>query len=118
RYRWLGERPRWKAMGILARSRLMVLTSKMEGGANAISEALAAKIPILSSRIGGSIGLLGEKYPGYFPVGDTGALATLLHRAEHDTRFLRRLKQECVRLRTLVDPVRERNAWAALLRGL
>ena len=71
RYRWLGEQPRWKAMRVLARSRLMVLTSKMEGGANAISEALAATVPILSSRIGGSIGLLGENYSGYFPVGDT-----------------------------------------------
>lgn len=32
RYRWLGELPRWKALRILARSRLLALTSKMEGG--------------------------------------------------------------------------------------
>jgi hypothetical protein len=31
--------------------------------------------------------LLGEAYPGYFPVQDTTALAHLLHQAETDTTF-------------------------------
>src|SRR5262249_54667066 len=33
RYRWLGVNPRWQALRILARSRLLVLTSESEGGA-------------------------------------------------------------------------------------
>jgi putative glycosyltransferase (TIGR04348 family) len=87
RYRWLGELPRWRALRVLARSHLLVLSSLSEGGANAISEALAMRVPIVASHIPGSIGLLGEAYPGYFPVQDTAALAHLLYRAETDTAF-------------------------------
>ncbi len=115
RYRWLGEYPRWKAIRILARSRLLVLTSRMEGGANVISEALACSIPVLSSRISGSIGLLGEDYPGYFPVGDTRALANLLTQAETDAGFYADLRAHCKRLAPIVAPATERNRWKALL---
>jgi putative glycosyltransferase (TIGR04348 family) len=71
RYRWLGELPRWKALRALARCHLLSLTSEMEGGANVISEAVAAGVPVVASRISGSIGLLGADYPAFFPVGDT-----------------------------------------------
>jgi putative glycosyltransferase (TIGR04348 family) len=118
RYHWLGELPRQKALRVLARSRLLVLTSQMEGGANVISEALAASVPVLSSRISGSIGMLGLDYPGYFPVGDTQALADLLMCAEADARFYTALKKRCERLRPLVDPAREQQSWAGLLREL
>jgi putative glycosyltransferase (TIGR04348 family) len=87
RYRWLGELPRWRALRVLGRSHLLVLSSLSEGGANVISEALAMHVPIVASHIPGSIGLLGEVYPGYFPVQDTAALAHLLHRAETDAAF-------------------------------
>ncbi len=87
RYHWLGEKPRWQALRVLARSHILALSSYSEGGANVISEALALQVPIVASRIAGSIGLLGEDYPGYFPVEDTAALAHLLTRAETDTAF-------------------------------
>lgn len=87
RYHWLGERPRWQALGILARSHLLVLSSYSEGGANVISEALAVGVPIVASRIAGTIGLLGADYPGYFPVADTAALAELLTQVESDAAF-------------------------------
>jgi len=116
RYRWLGELPRWKALRVLARSRLLVLSSLMEGGANVVSEAIAASVPLLASRISGSIGLLGAEYPGYFPVGDTQELADLLFRAETDAGFYETLKAWCERLRSLVDPARERQSWERLLR--
>jgi putative glycosyltransferase (TIGR04348 family) len=116
RYRWLGPRPRAEALGILARSRVMALTSWNEGGANVISEALAAGVPVVSSAVPGSVGLLGENYPGYFPAGDTAALAELLHALEcdHGGRYTR-LAQQCHELRDLVDPRRERQAWADLV---
>lgn len=118
RYRWLGEMPGWKARRLIARSRCLALTSKMEGGANVISEALAASTPILSSRIPGSIGLLGEDYPGYFEVGDTAGLTKLMQRAESDPQFYAALKERCVRLKSLVDPTLELESWRALLREL
>jgi len=87
RYHWLGERPRWQALRILARSRLLVLSSYSEGGANVISEALAVGIPIVASRIAGTIGLLCADYPCYFPVADTVVLARLLTHVESDVVF-------------------------------
>lgn len=118
RYAWLGALPREQALGVVARARLLALTSLMEGGANVVCEALACGTPVVSSRIAGSIGLLGEDYPGYFPVGDTGALADLLLRAETDAAFYAELRQRCARLAPLVEPAREREAWRALLASL
>lgn len=115
RYRWLGELPRWQARRRLARSRLLVLTSKMEGGANVVSEALADGVPVVSSRISGSVGMLGEDYPGYFPVGDTRALAELMRRAEQEPRFLRTLTTWCRKRAEITAPARERESWRQLL---
>jgi glycosyltransferase involved in cell wall biosynthesis len=96
----------------------MVISSKMEGGANVVCEALADGVPILASKMSGNIGLLGTAYPGYFPVGDTQALAKLLTRAEADGDFYRKLRKWCRRLSPLVEPKRELHAWAALLSEL
>jgi putative glycosyltransferase (TIGR04348 family) len=115
RYRWLGERPHGAALRVLRRCRLLLVTSRLEGGANVVSEALACGVPILSTRIPGSVGILGADYAGYFPVGDARALANLLRRAESDTRFYRALKRRCGRLRGLVAPSRERACWSRLL---
>jgi glycosyltransferase involved in cell wall biosynthesis len=115
RYRWLGEQPRARVQQILARSALCVLSSRLEGGANVLSEAIVAGTPVLASRIPGSVGILGEKYAGYFDVGDTRGLARLLERCENDPAFLARLKSDCMKLRPLFDPARERASWRKLI---
>ena len=115
RYEWLGECSWRRAMETLARCRLMVLTSVMEGGANVVSESIAAGVPVVSSCIGGSIGLLGADYPGFFSVGDTQALAALLLRVETDHAFRESLVRWCAALRPLIEPDREQDAWAALI---
>ena len=71
RYVWKGELPRWKAKRLLASSRLLLVTSRMEGGPTVISEAAVAGVPVLATRVAGNIGLLGKDYPGTFAVGDT-----------------------------------------------
>ena len=118
RYRWVGELTRGKALRLMGRCRLLVLSSWMEGGANAISEALAWGVPIIASRIPGSVGLLGADYPGYFRPGDTRGLAKLLSRAETDRRVYQALRAHCSKLAPRVRPSREREAWARLLREL
>lgn len=118
RYRWLGEVPRWKVMRLMGRSRLLALTSVMEGGANVLSEAIALSLPVVCSRIPGSVGLLGRDYPGYYRVGDTAALARLLNRAERDPIFLERLKTRIGSLAYVVRPSTERRSWAALIREI
>jgi len=118
RYRWLGDRPRAEALSILAGSRLLLVTSRLEGGANVVSEALASNVPVLSTRIDGSVGILGPDYPGYFPVGDAAALAELLCRAEDEAGYLPALEAALQPARRLVDPAHERAAWRALLAEL
>ncbi|HME90447.1 MAG TPA: TIGR04348 family glycosyltransferase, partial [Myxococcaceae bacterium] len=85
---------------------------------NAVTEALACGVPILSSRIPGSIGLLGKSYPGYFEPGNTAQLARLLWRAESEPAFLSTLRRRCASLRWLVAPARERGSWKQLLSEL
>lgn len=119
RYDWLGELPRDAALEVIARSRLLVLPSRHEGGANVVSEALAAGVPVLASSIPGSVGLLGEDYPGYFATGDAVGLADELYAAETDRAgYYAELTARCDRLRPLVDPQRERAAWSHLLTDL
>jgi putative glycosyltransferase (TIGR04348 family) len=118
RYRWLGELPRWRARALIARCRVLSLTSEMEGGANVLSEALAAGTPVVASRIACTEALLGEDYPGLFPFGSTAALAQLLARVERDAGFLRDLARRCRARRSMVSPAREKTAWRALLREL
>ncbi len=118
RYRSYGDLPRARAIEVMARSQLMVISSRMEGGANVLGEAITLGVPVLASRIDGNVGLLGERYPGYFECGDTHGLARLMLRAEREPAFLRRLGHACARRRPLFSPERERAAWRSLLREL
>lgn len=118
RYRYLGSLSRRAATALLRRSDLMVLSSRMEGGANVLCEAIAADTPVIASSIAGNAGILGPNYPGYYAAGDTRALARLLERAATDPAFYGALRRECRRLRPLVRPARERTAWRRLLREL
>ncbi len=118
RYQWLGEQPRWQVRRLLAGCQAMVLSSRLEGGANVVSEAVVASVPVVASRIPGSVGLLGEKYPGYFTVGATSELRELLLRAESDAKFLSGLRKNVATLRHLFRPSAERKAWKTLLREL
>lgn len=116
RYRWLGEVPHWRARQVLARSRLMVVSSRMEGGANVVSEAITSGVPVIASRVPGNVGMLGTDFSGYYPLEDERALARLLARAEKDPVFLRKLSGQCNRRRALFTPRQEKAALASLLR--
>jgi putative glycosyltransferase (TIGR04348 family) len=118
RYQWRGQVPGWSVRRALARAPLMVLSSVMEGGANVISEALVAGVPVLTSQIAGSIGLLGSGYPGYFPVHETAPLTALLRRAEIDFEFMSELRRHCAERAPLFDPAAERRAWSDALQQL
>ncbi len=118
RYRWLGELSRRNSRRITALSKVVAVTSLMEGGANVISEAIADGVPVIASRIDGSVGLLGPEYPGLFDVGDTQSLARLMSRLETDGSFYDELKNRCLKLQPLFDPGRELQSWKQLLEGV
>ena len=115
RYRWHGEVAHHQLRRVYSRSHLLALPSRMEGGANVVSESVAAGLPVVASRIAGSVGLLGEQYPGYYPPEDENALRELLLEAESSPRFYERLNAACVTRRPLFSQERERLAWARLL---
>ena len=110
RYRWLGEVAHGKALRLLARSRLMVISSRMEGGANVVSEALANNVPVIASRISGNVGMLGRDYAGYYPLEDQQALARLLSRAEMDRAYYQKLATQCRARKPRVAYASERGA--------
>jgi putative glycosyltransferase (TIGR04348 family) len=118
RYFWRNDVPAAAVRRLLARSHAMVISSFSEGGANVISEAAVAGVPVLASRVDGNVGLLGTGYPGYFPVGDTQALARLLQRLEREPRFVARLGKALARRAPLFRPAREIAAWRRLLATL
>ena len=117
RYRWLGSVPHARALRWLASSHAMVISSRLEGGANVVCEALRIGVPVLASRIPGNIGLLGARYEGYFPVEDERALARLIERAATDPWFYRRLKTQVAGLRAKVAPSAEARALLTAIRA-
>jgi len=118
RYRWIGEVPHWQALKLLARSHVMVISSRMEGGAHVVSEAIAHGVPVIASDIAGNRGMLGDDYPGYYPLQDEDALAALLTRAAADAAYLGELHARVAARRPLIYPAREIEAWRVLLADL
>lgn len=116
RYRWLGSLPHARALGWLARSHLLVVSSVMEGGANVIAEAARIGTPVLASRVSGNVGMLGARYPGYYPLKDEAALAALIEKAMSEKAFYRGLQRALRGRRALFAPAAERTALLAALR--
>jgi len=115
RYHWFGEVPHWKIRRAYSTCHLMVLPSVMEGGANVISEAVVAGLPVIASDIDGSVGLLGENYAGYYPVKNTQSLRELLLKAETEPDYLQTLDKQCKKRAGLFTREAEKQGWAGLL---
>jgi putative glycosyltransferase (TIGR04348 family) len=113
-YRWLGAVPHAQTLQRIQRAHLLVHTSRMEGGAHVLMEAVCSGTPVLASRIDGNVGLLGENYAGYFEPGDAPALArALLALRSPGGAQLTKLREQCAARAHLFDPQAER---AALMR--
>lgn len=110
RFTWQGERPHWQIRRLMARSHAMVMSSIMEGGANVVSEACVAGLPVIASDIPGNRGLLGADYPAYFPPRDSDALCELLLRAEREPGFVDTLRDHCSARAPWFTPEAERDA--------
>lgn len=115
RYRYLGALPHGLTRAAIQRADLLVHPSILEGGANVIVEAVTSGTPVVASRMSGNLGMLGESYPGYFPVGDAEALAQLLQRAT-DPAFRKGLDRACRSRRPLFAPRAEQAAVRAVVR--
>ena len=72
-----------------------------------IVEALQSGTPVIASDCEGNLGLLGEDYPGLFPVGNVEAAQTLLLRMEDEPGFYKRLVRATRRRARLFTLARE-----------
>lgn len=114
-YRWLGGQTREQARRRIQAAHVLVHTSRMEGGAHVVMEAVRSGTPVIASHIDGNVGLLGADYPGYFSPGDATALARLLARAQDDRSWLRKLASAAVKRAPLFAPQAEQSALMRVL---
>lgn len=109
-FRWLGALPHGAVRRRIQAAHLLVHTSRMEGGAHVVIEAVRSGTPVLASRIDGNLGLLGSGYEGVFEPGDDAALAALLARARDDPDMLPRLAAQLAPRAALFEPAAEQAA--------
>lgn len=119
-YRWLGNQPHGATRTRIQRAHVLVHASKMEGGAHVIMEAVCSGTPVVASYIDGNIGMLGAGYPGYFPLGNSHALANVLTQLQEDivnpkplppgkSSLYTKLKNQCAERAKLFAPENEQN---------
>lgn len=113
RVRWLGARPHAWTRQAIRRAHVLVVASRMEGGANVVAEALASGTPVIGTRMSGNLGMLGADYPGYFEVGDAAGLAAAIARAARDRRWLASLARCAGRRARMTTPAAEAASIAA-----
>lgn len=121
-YHWRGALAHGDTLHAIAQAHVLVHTSRMEGGAHAILEAVCNGTPVLASRIPGNVGMLGADYGGYFALDDATALAHLLlrcrdERAETEGLYAL-LQRQCAARAPLFAPQAEAEAVRALVRDL
>lgn len=107
-FRWLGARPHAETRQRIQRAHLLVNSSRMEGGAHVVLEAVQSGTAVLASRIDGNVGMLGPAHEGFFEVGDDAGLARLIERARDDAPFLARLRAQGEQRSALFAPATER----------
>jgi len=121
-YRWLGGLPHEAALSAMGQAHVLVHTSRMEGGAHVILEAVCSGTPVLASRIPGNVGMLGTDYAGYFEHGDAHALAELLLRCRaqlgQPSGLHNQLWAQCALRVPLFSPATEQAAVVALAKDL
>lgn len=108
RYQWLGYKNPAFVRQRMRYADLLVHSSLLEGGANAICEAIQTDLPIIASQVPGNIGMLGADYPGFYPVQNPQALAEKIRKAMDDKVFYQALAQKLKARQFLCAPAREK----------
>lgn len=117
-YRWLGALPHEATRRLIQRAHVLVHTSRMEGGAHVVMEAVRCGTPVLASRIDGNVGMLGSDYAGYFDWDNAHQLVDLLRRCHQEPAFLAQLQAQCAARAPLFAPQAERLAVQQLVTEL
>lgn len=122
-YRWLQGLSHSATLQRIQRAHLLVHTSRSEGGAIVITEAIRSGTPVLATRIDGNVGLLGTDYTGLVEPDDDAALAAGLLQCRHEqvnghTGRLAQWQAQCQARSALFEPASEQSAlwqWVSAL---
>ena len=118
-YHWLGGLAHAQTRRRIQQAHVLVHTSRMEGGAHVVMEAVCSGTPVLASRIPGNVGMLGADYAGYFDWNDASALVTLLRRCRNNgDPLLAQLQAQCALRAPLFAAPAERASLTELLQHL
>lgn len=121
-YHWLGGLTHEATLKKIAQAHVLVHTSRMEGGAHVILEAVCSGTPVLASHIPGNVGMLGADYGGYFALGDAPGLANLLLRCRaelnHNIGLYAQIFRQCALRAPLFSPAKEQAAVRTLVTDL
>ncbi|MCM5679543.1 TIGR04348 family glycosyltransferase [Schlegelella sp. S2-27] len=117
-YRWLGGMAHHLVRQRMRRAQVLVNSSRMEGGAQVIVEAVQCGTAVLASRVDGNVGMLGAGYDGYFELGDDVALARLIERCRDEPTFLAHLRGQGQQRSSLFEPDEERRHVLHLVHSL
>ena len=115
RYHWLGGLPRMESLRRCAQSQLTINSSLLEGGANAVLEAMTMGVPVLASEIEGNRLLLGEDYLGYFRSDQLGIRLSEILEGKVDLSTWKALADKRL---PLFSREREGRCWLELLETL
>ena len=91
--KFLGPLPRTKALKILAGSDAAVLPSREEGISTVLLEAMALRVPIVATRIGGTIEILRHGEDALLVSPDPREIKDAITRLLADTNFARKLTE-------------------------
>jgi putative glycosyltransferase (TIGR04348 family) len=114
-YRWLGPLPHPATRRRIRNAGVLVHPSRLEGGAQAVIEALRSGTAVIATRIPGNVGLLGEDHPGLVDPDDGAALAAAVARCRDDPAMLPALRAAGAALAPRFAPEAERRTLLALL---
>lgn len=122
RYRWLGELPHEATRRRIQRAQVLVHTSRMEGGAHVVMEAVCSGTPVLASKIAGNVGMLGAHYAGYFDHDAARQLADMLLRCRAEQArtdgFYSLIQTQCASRAALFAPAAEKAGLLTLVHDL
>lgn len=121
-YRWLQGLSHGETLRRIQRAHLLVHTSRSEGGALVIAEAIRSGTPVLATRIDGNVGVLGAGYGGLVDPDDARALAQRLLQCRASqgeaTGLLAQWQQQCMARAPLLAPAAEQAALLEWVQGL
>lgn len=105
----------------IEKAALFLLTSYSEGVSNALIEALATGLPVISTDVpsGGTVELMTDKINGLvIPAGDQHALEVAMDRLLGDPVYADRLGREAVKIQERLAPKRVNQLWKEFFEGI